>query len=116
MNSVAWVREQQYRPSDRRFVVSVTDPYSRILGFLDRSRCDFFFQPDNSVNVYAFGGGGGCVCICCDTSQTDLRSDLTFFKAVIGTHPLANLICIQLRCDSEAYLCNTMSLQMNSSQ
>jgi CBS-domain-containing membrane protein len=46
-----------YRPSDRRLsakllptfadrgchVVSVTDPYGRILGFLDRSRY-FFFQ------------------------------------------------------------------------
>jgi hypothetical protein len=48
---------EQYRPSDRRLsaklvpifvdkechVVSVTDPYGRILGFLFRSR-QFFFQ------------------------------------------------------------------------
>jgi hypothetical protein len=45
---------EPYRPSDRRLsaqlfadrwyhVVSVTNPYGRILGFLDRSR-DFFFQ------------------------------------------------------------------------
>jgi hypothetical protein len=48
--SVAWVREQIYRPSDRRLsakkvpsfadrgcrTVSVTDPNGRILGFLDR--------------------------------------------------------------------------------
>jgi hypothetical protein len=40
-----------YRPSDRRlstklvssFAVNVTDPYGRIIGFLDRSRY-FFFQ------------------------------------------------------------------------
>jgi hypothetical protein len=51
-NSMVWVRERTYRPSDRRLsakwlptfadkgchVVSVTDPYGRILGFLDRSR------------------------------------------------------------------------------
>jgi hypothetical protein len=57
INSVAWVREELYRPSDRSLsaklvstfadrgshVVSVTDPYDRILGFLDRSRY-FFFQ------------------------------------------------------------------------
>jgi hypothetical protein len=55
-SSVAWVREL-YRSSDRRLsaklmptsadrgchVVSVTDPYGRILGFLDWS-CYFFFQ------------------------------------------------------------------------
>jgi hypothetical protein len=54
---VASVRERIYRPSDRRLlaklvptfadrglhVVSVTDLYGRILGFLDRSRY-FFFQ------------------------------------------------------------------------
>jgi hypothetical protein len=48
-----------YRPSNRRLsaelvptfadrdchVVSVTDPYGRILGFLDRSRCIFFQVP-----------------------------------------------------------------------
>jgi hypothetical protein len=52
LNSVAWVRERTIRPSDRRLssklvpifadrgshVVSVTNPYGRILGFLDRSR------------------------------------------------------------------------------
>jgi hypothetical protein len=56
LNSVAWVREWTI-PSDRRLsaklvstfadsgcrVVSMTDPYDRILGFLDRSRY-FFFQ------------------------------------------------------------------------
>jgi hypothetical protein len=54
---VAWARERTYRPSDRRLseklvptfadtgchVVSVTDSYCRILGFLDRSRY-FLFQ------------------------------------------------------------------------
>jgi hypothetical protein len=57
LNSVAWVRDQTNLPSDRRLpaklvptfadrgcqVVSVTDPYGRMLGFLDRSRY-FFFQ------------------------------------------------------------------------
>jgi hypothetical protein len=52
LNSVALVHKELYRPSDRRLsaklvptfadrrcrVVSVTDPYGRILGFLDRSR------------------------------------------------------------------------------
>jgi hypothetical protein len=52
LNSVAWVESELYRPSDRRLsanlvptfadsgchVASVTDPYGRILGFLDRSR------------------------------------------------------------------------------
>jgi hypothetical protein len=55
-NSVASARDL-YQPSDRRlsanlvptladrgcYVVSVTDSYGRILGFLDRSHC-FFFQ------------------------------------------------------------------------
>jgi hypothetical protein len=54
--SVALVRNKLYRPSDRRLsakvvptfadrgcrVVSATDPHSRILGFLDRSRYYFF--------------------------------------------------------------------------
>jgi hypothetical protein len=55
LNSVAWVRERTIpteRPplvgvptfADRgRHVVSVTDPYGHILGFIDRSRY-FFFQ------------------------------------------------------------------------
>jgi hypothetical protein len=56
LNSVASVRERTI-PNDRRLpakllptsadkgcrVVSLTDPYGRILGFLDRSRY-FFFQ------------------------------------------------------------------------
>jgi hypothetical protein len=56
-NSVAWVCVRTYLPSDRRMstklmptfadrgchVVSVTDPYGRILAFLARSRY-FFFQ------------------------------------------------------------------------
>jgi hypothetical protein len=56
-NSVVRVCERTMRPSDRRLlanlvltfedrgchVVSVTDPYDNILGFLDRSRY-FFFQ------------------------------------------------------------------------
>jgi hypothetical protein len=55
-NSVAWVRDLLYRPSDRRLsaklvptfaervchVVRVTNPYGRIPGFLDRSRYFFF--------------------------------------------------------------------------
>jgi hypothetical protein len=55
--SMAWVRERTYTPRGRRLsaklvptfagrgrrVVSVTDPYDHILGFLDRSRY-FFFQ------------------------------------------------------------------------
>jgi hypothetical protein len=53
---VAWVRERTYRPNDRRLpaklmsafadtvchVISVTDLYGHILGFLDRSRYCFF--------------------------------------------------------------------------
>jgi hypothetical protein len=52
-----WPESELYRPSDRRLsanfvpaledrgchVVSVTNPYGRILGFLDRSRY-FFYQ------------------------------------------------------------------------
>jgi hypothetical protein len=63
LNSVAWVREPTIpteRPPlvdevsakfvDRRsHVVSVTDPYGRILGFLDRSR--YFFLPSSSSVV-----------------------------------------------------------------
>jgi hypothetical protein len=54
--------KELYRPSDRRlsaklvptfadrgcYVVSVTDPYSRILGFLDRNRY-FFLQVANQL-------------------------------------------------------------------
>jgi hypothetical protein len=57
MNFVAWIRERTIPTSDRRLsaklmptfadigyhVVSVTDPYDRNLGFLDRNRY-FFFQ------------------------------------------------------------------------
>jgi hypothetical protein len=56
LNSVAWSARELYRHSDRRLssklvstfadrgchVVSVTDAYNRILGFLDRSRYCFF--------------------------------------------------------------------------
>jgi hypothetical protein len=54
---MAWIRKRTIPPSDRRLsaklvstfankgwhVVSVTDPFGRVLGFLDRSRY-FFFQ------------------------------------------------------------------------
>jgi hypothetical protein len=55
LNSVAWVRERTIQTEQSPLVgelsatfcgchvVSVTDPYGRILGFLDRSRY-FFFQ------------------------------------------------------------------------
>jgi hypothetical protein len=43
-----------------------------------------------------------------------LEAILTFFNAIMDTHPLTKLICTRLRCDSEAYLCNTMSLYVSS--
>jgi hypothetical protein len=60
-NPVAWARERIYRPSDHRLsaklvptftdrgchVISVTDPYYRILGFLDRARINAF-----PINVF----------------------------------------------------------------
>jgi hypothetical protein len=65
-NSVAFVREQLYRPSDRRSlaklvptfadrgfcVASTTDNYGRILDFLDRSRYIFLH-----VAVQFYSGG-----------------------------------------------------------
>jgi hypothetical protein len=67
LSSVAWVRERTiYRPSDRCLlaklvptftdrgcdVVSVTDPYGRILGFLDRSR---YFSFQAAPQLYSRG-------------------------------------------------------------
>jgi hypothetical protein len=58
-NSVTWVRERNVRLSDRRLSakleptfadrgVRATDPYGRILGFLDRSRY-FFLSSSSSI-------------------------------------------------------------------
>jgi hypothetical protein len=67
-NSMVWVRERIHRPSDRRLsakwsptfadrgchVVSVTNPYGRILGFLDRSR--YFSIKYSSVVLMRLSG------------------------------------------------------------
>jgi hypothetical protein len=65
---MVWVRERTYRPSDRRLSakwlptfadkgcheVSVTDPYGRILGFLDRNR--YFSISSSSVVLTRLSG------------------------------------------------------------
>jgi hypothetical protein len=79
---VAWVGSELYRQSDRHLpaklvpiildrgfhVVSVTNPYGRILDFLDRSRY-FFFQvvisnPTQGMDVCVL-----ILCLCCHVSR-----------------------------------------------
>jgi hypothetical protein len=73
-------------------VVSVTDPYGRILGFLDRSR---YFSIKYNVEFCVVGGGGRSGTLCWIPATCSEPED-TLFR---GRDVLQSAVCLSLTCD-----------------